>query len=61
MFVCIVALFSGGAVPGLLSRDGSRGDARFGQGEEEEEADGFVRGWSFLRCHLGALGSRLSP
>lgn len=30
------------------ARDGSRGDGRSGQGEEQPEADGFVRGWSFF-------------
>lgn len=59
--MCFLALFSGGAVPGLIGRDGNRGDGHFGEGEEEEEPDGFLRGLCFMCCHLGALGSGLSP
>lgn len=40
--MCVLALFSGDAVPGLIGRDGSAGDGSFGDGEEEEEPDRFL-------------------
>lgn len=34
--MCVLALISGDAVPGLVGRDDSTGDASFGDGEKEE-------------------------
>lgn len=63
--VCVLALISGDAVPGLVGRDGSAGDASFGDGEEEEEGgtrqvffDGLVCFFVATLVHLAA-GSRL--
>lgn len=59
--MCVLALFSGDAVPGLIGRDGSAGDGSFGDGEEEEEPDRFLCGLCVFCCYLGALGSGLPP
>lgn len=57
----VLALFSGDAVPGLVGTNGSAGDGRFGDGEEEEEPDSLLRGLRVFCCHFGTFGSGLPP